>query len=205
MRFLCLLFAICEQQTNSYICTMRAHNGMRPLDVVILLKIISQRDTAWQYRDLSAKLYMSVSEVSESLSRSHIAGLIDDSKKNIRLNGLMEFIEFGLSYVFPVVPGQIVTGVPTAYSHPFYKLQFSGTIDYVWKSEEGSMRGLSIEPLHKGVPQAVLEDELLYKLLASIDILRVGRSREKKMALEQLKMIILNESKTESTSYKSSL
>ncbi|WP_229213708.1 hypothetical protein [Dyadobacter psychrotolerans] len=184
---------------------MKAHNGMRPLDVVILLKIISLRGTAWQYRDLSAKLYMSVSEVSESLNRSHIAGLIDDSKKNLRLNGLMEFIEFGLSYVFPVVPGQIITGIPTAYSHPFYKLQFSGTVDYVWKSEQGSMRGLSIEPLHKGVPQAVLEDELLYKLLASIDILRVGRSREKKMALEQLKMIILNESKTESTSYKSSL
>ena len=67
------------------------------------------------------------------------------------------------------------------------------------------MRGLSIEPLHKRVPQAVLEDELLYKLLSSIDILKVGRSRDKKMALEQLKMIILNESKTESTSDKSSL
>lgn len=178
---------------------------MRPLDVVILLKIISLGDAAWQYRDLSAKLYISISEISESLSRSHIAGLIDDSKKNVRLNGLMEFIEFGLSYVFPVVPGQIVTGVPTAYSHPFYKPQFSGTIDYVWKSEEGSMRGLSIEPLHKGVPRAVLEDEVLYKLLSSIDILRVGKSREKKMALEQLKMIILNESKTEFTSYKSRL
>jgi hypothetical protein len=186
---------------------MRAHNGMRPLDVVILLKIISLGDAAWQYRDLSAKLYISVSEVSESLSRSHIAGLIDESKKNIRMNGLMEFIEFGISYVFPVVPGQIVTGIPTAYSHPFYKSQFSGSVDYVWKSEEGSMRGLSIEPLHKGVPQAVLEDEVLYKLLSSVDILRVGRSREKKMALEQLKMIILkkNEPKTEPTSYKSSL
>lgn len=178
---------------------------MRPLDVVILLKIISLKDTVWQYRDLSAKLHISISEISESLSRSHIGGLIDESKKNIRLIGLMEFIEFGLSYVFPVVPGQIVTGIPTAYSHPFYKKQFSGTVDYVWKSEEGSMRGLSIEPLHKGVPQAVLEDELLYKLLSSIDILRVGRSREKKMALEQLKMIILNESKTEFTSYKSSI
>jgi hypothetical protein len=185
-----LLFAICKQQTTLYIYAMRAHNGMRPLDIVILLKIISLGETTWQYRDLSAKLYISISEVSESLSRSHTAGLIDESKKRIRLNSLMEFIEFGLSYVFPVVPGQIVTGIPTAHSHPFYKHQFSGAVDYVWKNEEGSIRGLSIEPLHKGVPKAVLEDEVLYMLLSSIDILRVGRSREKKMALDQIKMIL---------------
>ena len=170
---------------------MRAHNGMRPLDIVILLKIVCLGDTAWQYRDLSAKLYISISEVSESLSRSHTAGLIDESKKKLRLTSLMEFIEFGFSYVFPVIPGQIVTGIPTAHSHPFYKNQFSGSVDYIWKYEEGPIRGLSIEPLHKGVPQAALEDEKLYLLLSSVDILRVGRSREKKMALEHLKTIIL--------------
>jgi hypothetical protein len=170
---------------------MRAHNGMRPLDVVILLKIISLGESAWQYRDLSAKLDISISEISESLNRSYIAGLIDESKKKIRLNGLMEFIEFGLSYVFPVIPGPIVTGIATAHSHPFYKKQFSGTVDYVWKSEVGTMRGQSIDPLHRGVAQAAIEDDLLYLLLSSLDILRVGRSREKKKALEQLKTIIL--------------
>lgn len=170
---------------------MKAHNGMRPLDVVILLKIVCLESKSWQYRDLSSQLYISVSEVSESLSRSHISGLIDESKKKVRVNSLMEFIEFGLPYVFPVVPGQIVTGVPTAYSNPFYKAHFLGSVDYVWKDEQGTMRGLSIEPLHKGVTQAVLDDEVLYKLLSGIDILRVGRAREKKMALEEMKSIIL--------------
>ncbi len=165
---------------------------MRPLDIVILLKIISLGNIEWQYRDLSAKLYISTSAVSESLIRSHIAGLIDESKKKIRANNLMEFIEYGLPYVFPVIPGQIVTGVPTAYSSPFYKDHFLGSVDYVWKDEQGSMRGLSIEPLHKGVPKAVLDDQILYQLLSGIDILRVGRAREKKMALEQMKMLILN-------------
>jgi hypothetical protein len=170
---------------------MKAHNGMRPLDVVILLKIVCLDSKLWQYRDLSSQLYISVSEVSESLSRSHIAGLIDESKKKVRVNNLVEFIEFGLPYVFPAVPGQIVTGVPTAYSNPFYKAHFLGSVDYVWKDEQGTMRGLSIEPLHKGVTKAVLKDEVLYKLLSGIDILRVGRAREKKMALEQMKMLIL--------------
>ncbi len=170
---------------------MKAHKGMRPLDVVILLKIICLGNKPWQYRDLSSQLYISISEVSESLSRSNIAGLIDESKKKVRLNSLMEFIEFGLAYVFPVVPGQIVTGVPTAYSNPFFKNHFLGSLDYVWKDEQGSMRGLSIEPLHKGVTKAILDDEVLYRLLSGIDILRVGREREKKMALEEMKSIIL--------------
>ncbi|WP_229217051.1 hypothetical protein [Dyadobacter luteus] len=170
---------------------MRAHNGMRPLDIVILLKIVSLGDSAWQYRDLSAKLCISISEVSESLSRSHIAGLIDESKKKVRVHNLMDFIEFGLSYVFPVIPGQIVTGTPTAHSHPVYKSQFTGTEDYVWRNENGIIRGLSIEPLHKGVANASEVDEVLHLLLSSIDILRVGRSRDKKVALAQIKRLML--------------
>ena len=92
---------------------------------------------------------------------------------------------------FPWVPGQIVTGVPTAYSNPFYKEHFSGSVDYVWKDEQGTIRGLSVEPLHKGVSKAVIGDDVLYKLLSCVDILRVGRAREKKFALEQMKLLIL--------------
>ncbi len=164
---------------------------MRPLDVVILLKIISLNKTEWQYRDLSSTLYISTSEVSESLSRSSIAGLLNESKRDVFKNSLMEFLEFGLSYVFPLQPGPIVTGVPTAHSHPFYKDHFSSSLDYVWKDENGGIRGLAIEPLHKGVPRAILTDDVLYKLLAGVDILRIGRIREKKLALEQIKKVIL--------------
>jgi hypothetical protein len=33
----------------------------------------------------------------------------------------MEFIEHGFRYVFPTKPGAIVTGMPTAHSHPYFK------------------------------------------------------------------------------------
>ncbi len=58
---------------------------------------------------------------------------------------------------------------------------------YVWPDLEGENRGLSIEPLHINVPKAVRKDEQLYKLLASVDVLRVGRVREMNMAIEELK------------------
>lgn len=64
---------------------------MRPLDIVVLLKIIALNGKSWQYGDLSSTLFISISEISASLNRSRMAGLIDKEKKNIRRNALMEF------------------------------------------------------------------------------------------------------------------
>lgn len=171
---------------------MKTHNGMRPQDIVILLKILVINEPEWQYRDLSASLFLSISEISDSLNRSYMAGLIDESRRHVFPVSLMEFIEHGLHYVFPQIPGTMVTGIPTAHSHTFYNAHFSGGLDYVWQDEtNGSKRGLIIKPLYKGVIKAIQRDDILYFLLASLDILRVGRIREIKMALEELHKIIL--------------
>ena len=59
--------------------------------------------------------------------------------------------------------------------------------NYVWASPKGQMRGQAIEPLYKSVVKAVAGDPLLYELLALVDAVRVGRIREKELAVEQLK------------------
>lgn len=166
---------------------------MRPQDIVVLLKILTYPELAWQYRDMAASLSLSVSEISESLHRSYIAGLVDESKRRVFRQSLMEFIEHGLHYVFPQQPGTMVTGIPTAHSHQFFQSQFAAELNYVWPDENGWLRGLSITPLYKGVPKAVRVDEQLYLLLAAIDIIRVGRVREIKLALNTLSKTILNE------------
>ena len=61
----------------------------------------------------------------------------------------------------------------------------------MWPAVDGNVRGQSIEPLHKAVVKASLQDDILYKLLASIDILRVGKVREKNLAIEELKKHLL--------------
>jgi hypothetical protein len=65
--------------------------------------------------------------------------------------------------------------------------------DYVWADADGKIRGQVIEPLLKSVVLAVKEEEQLYKLLAMVDVLRVGKTREVKIALAELKKILLNE------------
>jgi predicted transcriptional regulator len=62
---------------------MRKHNGIRPQDIVILLKIASLSNENWQLSTLSASLQLSISEISESLNRSKLAKLINEDKKII--------------------------------------------------------------------------------------------------------------------------
>lgn len=170
---------------------MKAHNGMRPQDIVLLIKVLTEPTPTWQYRDLASSLYLSISEISESLIRSHIAGLIDETKRKVHRQSLMEFIRYGLQYVFPQVPGTMVTGIPTAHSYPYYKKLFTSELNYVWPDAEGNTRGLAISPLYKSVTRAAKKDEVLYKSLASIDIIRVGQTRELKIAMQELQKVIL--------------
>jgi hypothetical protein len=167
---------------------------MRPQDIVVLLKVIALDGKPWQNKDLSWSLHISASEISESLNRSHIAGLIDFEKKKIFRQSLMEFLEHGLHYVFPAIPGPLTNGIPTAHSHPFMYKYFKSEENYVWPDFNGNKRGSSIQPLYKELTKSVMEDETLYKLLALSDVIRVGRPRELKVAIQELKKMILNES-----------
>jgi len=186
-------FANCEMRNQRYLCRMRKHNGMRPQDVAILLKIIALGDKPWQLAGLANSLRISISEVSESLNRSRLAGLIDHNKKKINRQNLLEFLEHGVRYVFPQQPGAMVRGIPTAHSHPFMKSAFISEMDYVWPAASGKVMGQLIEPLYPNQVDAVLGEEEYYKLLALVDVIRVGKVREIKHAITELKAIILLE------------
>ena len=47
---------------------MKKHSGMRPLDVVILLKIASKGKQDWFMKNLAYELEISASEISESIN-----------------------------------------------------------------------------------------------------------------------------------------
>lgn len=166
---------------------------MRPQDVPVLLKIIALDNQGWQLSSLSHALYISVSEISESLNRSQLAGLIDYNKKKVNRQNLMEFLEYGVRYVFPQKPGAMTRGIPTAHSHPLMKDIFISEINYVWPDIKGETMGLMIEPFYPKQVEAVKLDPHFYKLLSLLDVIRVGRVREVKYAVEELRKNILHE------------
>ena len=166
---------------------MKKHNGMRPQDIIVLLKIISMGNQEWRNIDIAIALNLSPSEVSEALNRCKIAKLIDGKKKRVNPNSFKEFLIYGLKYVFPVEPGPVVRGIPTAHSGPPVSEYISQGEDiYVWPYALGTKRGQAIEPLYKTVPVSAQKDQSLYELLALTDTLRVGRVREIKIAIEEL-------------------
>lgn len=170
---------------------MKKHSGMRPLDIVILLQIALYKDDSWLAKDLANKLKISASEVSESLNRSAIAGLLSADKKILMKSSLTEFLEFGLKYVFPQNPGALVRGIPTAHSAPPLKKLLHSDEIFVWPFANGDVRGQAIEPLYRTVPEIAFQDERLYELLTLSDALRIGRVREQKIAIEELRRRII--------------
>jgi hypothetical protein len=170
---------------------MKSHNGMRPQDLLILLKILSLDDQGFFLKDLSHELSISASEVTESVNRSEIAGLIAKDKKTIMRKALLEFLIHGLPYVFPQRPGALTAGIPTAHSAPPLNKHFKTDELFVWADSKGEVRGQSIEPFHHGQIKAAQKDKTLYELLALCDALRVGKARERKLAEEELQKKIL--------------
>ena len=179
-------FAICEIDSKILYLCMKAHNGMRPHDLVVLLKIISLNKD-WLNKDLAGSLYISNSEISESLNRSMIAKLISPDKRVVFKTALFNFIEHGLKFVFPAEPGVMVRGVPTAHSAPVLKDYFVSDDNYVWPNPYGKVKGQAISPLYPNQVLAALKDEKLYSQFALVDAIRVGKVREQKKALELLK------------------
>ena len=166
---------------------MKKHNGMRPQDIVVLLKIIALKQDNWKNSDLAYSLKISPSEISEVLNRCKIAGLVDSKKRKVHINSFKEFLIYGLKYVFPAEPGSVLRGIPTAHSaFPINENISSGGDIYVWPYANGNQRGQAIEPLYKTLPATVQEDKLFYELLVIIDTIRVGRAREIQIAIEEL-------------------
>ena len=165
---------------------------MSPLDVVVLLKIISLGNKSWNQKPLAELLSMSQSEISKSVARSRYAGLLDASGKNVRKLAFIDFLKYGIAVVFPQQPGAVVRGIPTAHSAPPLNQIIQSTEHYVWPSGKGTLRGQSIVPLYPSIVDAVLKDKELHELLAMVDAIRVGKAREKELAIIELQNRILN-------------
>lgn len=166
---------------------------MSPHDIVVLLKIVTYSDESWQQQSLADALGISQSEISKSLNRSKYAGLLDPKGKKVMKMAFLEFLQYGFRYVFPQQPGPVVRGVPTSHSAPPLSNHIKSTEAYVWPYAFGKIRGHSIVPLYSSVPEAAINDPELHELLALTDALRVGRARERNIAVDELKKRIFKD------------
>jgi hypothetical protein len=144
----------------------------------------------FQQKKLAEELFLSESDVGKAQQRCKASGLLhlSDMEKRVNRGGLLEFLIHGFRYAFPLQMGTLTRGVPTGIAAQPLKEKFidTGEPPFVWPYSEGNIRGISLTPLHKRVPQAALRDPKLYELLALTDAIRGSRARERQLAREEL-------------------
>lgn len=166
-------------------------SSLKPQDLYVLLKLSLLNGTPWTYASVANALHMSGSEVHGSVKRCSQAGLYNATQRRPIRSSLLEFVVHGARYAF--APGRtgVVNGVPTSYAAPVMASKIvapANDIAPVWAHVEGSIRGEGIEPLHNSAPVAAREDGKLYDLLALVDAIRIGRTRERRVAENLLKL-----------------
>jgi hypothetical protein len=171
---------------------MQQSISLKPQDVVLLVKLLSLKKEDWRQIDLAISLKLSQSEIAKALARLAKAGLIFE--KRVNRSAALEFILHAIKYIFPAEVGALSTGVPTAFSSPMHKkMVVHDTNDiYVWPSPRGSKRGQVIKPFYPELAEAALEDDEFYGLMSAIEILRIGRTRERDLAASYLERKIKN-------------
>jgi len=162
---------------------------MRPLDIGVLVAclLVERSRAPIQGKEIAALTLISPSEVSESIRRSKASGLLRNTP-GARVNRLAfrEFLLHGLAYVFPPLLGSTSVGIPTGHSFPAFKGQIRAMQDLVWTTRTGTVRGIAIVPIYPRLPEACALNEDLYATMAAVDMLRIGKPRERIMAIEYL-------------------
>ena len=163
--------------------------ALKGQDVAVVLKLCASRQRL-PYHRLAVELSMSPSEVHAAVKRAQGSRLLFRGEFNERPNrgAVEEFLIHGLKYAFPAEHGGATRGVLTSYAAaPLRELFASdGEPPPVWPYAEGKDRGLALQPLYERAPEAALRDPLFYEYLVLADVLRDGRSRERKLAVEML-------------------
>jgi hypothetical protein len=166
--------------------------SLRPQDVLILAKLLTYEGDRPAISQMGAELSISASEIHGALKRleqSHLIANDDTGGSRPVLQAVEEFLVHGVKYAFPPRHGGVTRGVPTSHAAAPLNQMIVASADLppVWPHPEGSVRGVSLEPLYRSAPAAALRDPALYELLALIDAMRDGRARERKLAEEELR------------------
>ena len=161
--------------------------SLRPFDVAVALRLLLVPEE--RYEPLAEALATSTSAVHRAVARLQHAGLCKPASRTIARPALREFLLHGVRYAFPAMHGPEKLGAPTAWGHPAVAALFTDGVELrplVWAVDGGTVRGDSLVPLFSGVPAVAAKDARMHELLASVDALRAGGPRERRVVGDAL-------------------
>lgn len=173
-----------DENDNSRRDGMVRQQTLRPVDLVVALRLA--RVPGERYESMAGALGISLSTAHQAVNRLTAAGLLAPDARRVNRRALLEFISHGARYAFYASLGPQSRGVPTAHSAPPLRDEIASDEEYVWPAVHGKARGVSVVPLYAGATTLREREPDLYRALALVDAVRVGRARERKLALDHL-------------------
>ncbi|OLS59538.1 hypothetical protein PSEMO_55050 [Pseudomonas putida] len=148
---------------------------------------------AYTARALEQQTGISKTQISVSMTHCMQIGLAKADRKlgipRANTKALLEFILYGLKYVFPARAGELTRGIATGFAAPVLEksLISAGEFVPVWSYARGNTMGMKVEPLFRTAADAARKDPEMYALLALIDAIRLGQPRERNLAAQLLR------------------
>lgn len=159
---------------------------LHPLDLVVAIRLLEGDAT---FQRLADALAVSVSQTFHAVRRLEAAQLLRGDGRRVNRSALAEFLLHGARYAFPPVVGALTTGVPTVHRAPVLADEEEGPA-YVWPASTGEATGQALEPLYPAATALRERAPTTYRLLTLFDALRVGRTRDRRFAAEQIEALV---------------
>lgn len=159
---------------------MNKQFALKPQDVVVAIKLAGIKQ--FTYASLSLAVGLAPSQVHASvkaLLQSKLMSEDGDSGVAINRFRLVEFLVHGVPYMFPAIETHPTKGLATISELDEMKQVFLTQRNYVWPLPSGKDTGVGLVPLHHCVFRAVQDDAAAYRILMSIDAIRIGDARER--------------------------
>jgi hypothetical protein len=170
---------------------------LKSQDTLLALKYWSLRKSgqASSVRAIAEAIGISAGEVSKSTRRLVASRLVVERDGSVfaESGALLEWLCYGVRYVYPQQSTGYGRGMPTAWNCPILTSDMMPPDPpLVWQQAGGAVEGILMQPFHDAVPYAAAQDELLYCALSLIEAVRVGKPRELAIARNLLKELIKN-------------
>ena len=159
---------------------------LKPQDVLVACRLALPGGYDLFQKQVAAALGLAPSTVFASLQNLRRARLVAGAGTTATAARakLLSFLVHGAPVVFLPVKTEMVRGIATGIFSPYFRDRFAEGkgVPLVWPYSRGREVGEGLVPLYPSLPLACSRDPALYQLMAAVDVLRVGRAREKDAA-----------------------
>lgn len=161
-------------------------------DIVVLVRLLAPSLEPGTVREIGAPLGFGPSVVQRALDRLERVRLVDDGKRRPNRIRSREVLVHAVPYIFPPEQAGASRGTPTGWAAPPLSERLAPVEDLppIWPDPEGTVRGISIGPLHESVPAIARADAWSYSVYALVDAIRLGEPRIRGMAVDHLDSLL---------------